>query len=104
MPGDDMGWNLRRSLRFGPFRINLSKSGVGYSVGLPGYRLGKDAKGRPYQQMSIPGTGIYRRDYMQPGTQQAQPTQPQQSSSSGRLIFYGILLLLLIWIVVKSFS
>ena len=99
-----MGWNFRKSLRFGLFRINLSKSGVGYSVGLPGYRLGKDAKGRSYQQMSIPGTGIYRRDYIQSGTPRAQPTQPQQSSASGRLIFYENLLMISIWIVVKSFS
>jgi hypothetical protein len=61
-----MGWNFRRSLRLGPLKINLSKSGVGYSVGLPGVRLGTDAKGRKYQSLNIPGTGIYRRDYASP--------------------------------------
>jgi hypothetical protein len=30
---------------------------------MKGFRLGKDAKGRVYQQVSVPGTGIYRRDY-----------------------------------------
>jgi hypothetical protein len=25
--------------------------------------MGKDAKGRKYSQASIPGTGVYRRDY-----------------------------------------
>jgi Protein of unknown function (DUF4236) len=60
-----MGWNFRRSLNLGPLRLNLSTSGVGYSVGGRGFRLGKDAKGRVYSACGIPGTGIYRRDYLQ---------------------------------------
>lgn len=55
-----MGWNFRRSIRLGPFRFNLSNSGVGTSVDIPGFRVGKDAKGCDYQQTSILGTGIYR--------------------------------------------
>jgi hypothetical protein len=58
-----MGWGFRRSINFGPFRMNFSKSGIGYSVGVPGARIGKDAKGRKYSQLSIPHTGVYRRDY-----------------------------------------
>src|ERR1017187_4632466 len=62
-----MGWSFRRSANFGSFRINLSKSGVGYSVGTRGFRVGQDSRGRRYQAVSIPRTGIYRRDY-QPKT------------------------------------
>lgn len=69
-----MGWNFRRSIRLGPFRFNLSKSGVGASAGIPGLRVGRDAKGRNYSQVSIPGTGIYRRDYYK--TQQTTNTVP----------------------------
>jgi hypothetical protein len=58
-----MGWGFRRSINFGPLRINLAKSGVGYSVGTRGLRVGKDARGRNYSSLSIPATGIYRRDY-----------------------------------------
>lgn len=58
-----MGWSFRRSVNFGPLRINLSKSGVGYSVGTRGFRIGQDSRGRRYQAVSIPKTGIYRRDY-----------------------------------------
>jgi len=58
-----MGWNLRKPFNFGPLRINLSKKGVGYSVGVRGFRIGRDAKGRDYSQTSIPGTGIYKRTY-----------------------------------------
>jgi hypothetical protein len=60
-----MGWNFRRSLNLGPLRVNASKSGLGFSVGARGFRAGKDVKGRKYTQTSIPGTGIYRRDYLE---------------------------------------
>lgn len=38
-----MGWNFRKSIKIGPARINLSKSGVGYSVGAGGVRYTKKA-------------------------------------------------------------
>lgn len=38
-----MGWNFRKSIKAGPARINLSKSGVGYSVGAGGVRYTKRA-------------------------------------------------------------
>jgi hypothetical protein len=43
-----MGWYLRKAFRFGPLRLNLSKRGVGASVGEPGARVGVDATGTPY--------------------------------------------------------
>jgi hypothetical protein len=68
-----MAWSFRRRINFGAFRLNLSRSGVGYSVGTRGLRIGKDAQGRTYSAISIPRTGIYRRDYLSP---------PRQSLSS----------------------
>ena len=59
-----MGWNWRKTFTFGPFRVNLSKKGAGYSLGVRGFRMGQDAKGQGYTQTSIPGTGIYKRDYL----------------------------------------
>ena len=53
-----MGWYFRRSLGLGPFRLNLSKSGLGWSVGGRGFRTGVDARGRRTTQASIPGTGV----------------------------------------------
>jgi hypothetical protein len=58
-----MAWRFRKSLKLGPVRLNLSKSGVGYSIGGRGFRVGKDAKGRSYTAASIPGTGLYSRMY-----------------------------------------
>jgi hypothetical protein len=33
-----MGWYLRKALSAGPFRFNLSRSGLGLSVGVKGAR------------------------------------------------------------------
>lgn len=43
-----MGWFLRKSFRVGPLRLNVSKRGIGASVGVKGARLGVDATGKPY--------------------------------------------------------
>lgn len=40
-----MGFYLRKSVRVGPFRLNLSKSGVGVSAGIPGFRIGRGPRG-----------------------------------------------------------
>jgi len=53
-----MGFYYRKSVRLGPFRVNVSNSGVGYSVGGGGFRTGVSARGRRYNTFSIPGTGI----------------------------------------------
>lgn len=58
-----MGWSWRKVFNFGPLRVNLSKKGLGYSVGTRGFRVGRNAKGQDYSQTSIPGTGIYKRTY-----------------------------------------
>ncbi|MEI6656477.1 MAG: DUF4236 domain-containing protein, partial [Verrucomicrobiota bacterium] len=47
-----------KSVNVGPFRVNLSKSGVGYSVGGRGFRVGTSARGRKYSAFSLPGTGV----------------------------------------------
>jgi hypothetical protein len=54
-----LGWYLRKSLRAGPLRFNLSKGGVGLSAGVRGARLGINARGRAYVHC---GTGgVYYR-------------------------------------------
>ena len=39
-----MGFNFRKSFKIGPARVNLSKSGVGYSIGAGGVRYTKSPK------------------------------------------------------------
>ncbi|MCS3442159.1 DUF4236 domain-containing protein [Microbacterium phyllosphaerae] len=40
-----VGFYVRKSVKAGPFRFNLSKSGVGVSVGAPGFRVGTGPRG-----------------------------------------------------------
>lgn len=54
-----MGFRFRKSIPIGKhFRINLSKSGVGYSWGVKGARFTKTANGKNRTTLSVPGTGI----------------------------------------------
>lgn len=53
-----MGLRYRRSINFGGFRINFSKSGIGYSFGRKGFRYTKTATGKDRMTFSIPGTGV----------------------------------------------
>jgi hypothetical protein len=53
-----MGWSYRKSVNLGPFRVNISKSGIGYSVGGMGFRTGVSSRGRNYRSFSLPGTGV----------------------------------------------
>lgn len=53
-----MGFRYRKSKNFGPFRINLSKSGVVWSVGGKGFRYTKKANGGTRTTSTIPGSGM----------------------------------------------
>ena len=53
-----MGFTFRKSNSFGPFRVNMSRSGLGFSVGGKGFRTGVSSRGKRYSTFSIPGTGI----------------------------------------------
>ncbi|MCI5544054.1 MAG: DUF4236 domain-containing protein [Azospirillum sp.] len=54
-----MGLRFQKSINLGAgFKINLSKSGIGYSWGIPGFRKTKLCNGRKRTTFNIPGTGI----------------------------------------------
>ena len=54
-----MGFRFRKSINLGfGVRLNVSKSGVGYSVGKKGFRYTKKADGSSRITYSVPGTGI----------------------------------------------
>ena len=103
-----MGWNLKRSLNLGPLRLNLSKSGMGYSMGVRGFRIGKDAKGRTYSASSIPGTGLYRRDYFSPsqptGKQAGQTNNPNAGATTGTKVLLYAGAAVVIYILIRLFS
>lgn len=53
-----MGFYFRKSLKFGPFRVNFSKSGIGLSAGVKGARISKGPRGTFIHMGS---NGIYYR-------------------------------------------
>lgn len=54
-----MGFRFRKSMKLMPgVRLNFSKTGVGFSAGIPGLRYTKRADGKNQRTVSIPGTGI----------------------------------------------
>jgi len=65
-----MGFYLRKSLRAGPFRFNLSKSGLGVSAGIPGFRVGAGPRGN---YVHVGAHGVYYRATLggKPGTRSA---------------------------------
>jgi len=78
-----MGFYIRKSFSFGPLRLNLSRSGLGYSLGVKGARIGIGPRGS-YVQMGRDGL-YYRqtlhsaRQTTEPvplGTQRSTPQQP----------------------------
>src|SRR5438552_6932538 len=62
--GAQMGWYIRKSVRVGMLRFNMSKSGVGMSVGVKGLRLGTGPRGN-YVHMGR--GGLYFRQTLSPG-------------------------------------
>ena len=54
-----MGFRFRKSINLGGgFRVNISKSGIGYSFGGKGFRYTKKSTGGTRSTVSIPGTGF----------------------------------------------
>lgn len=53
-----MAFNFRKSIKVGPARINLSKSGIGYSVGVKGFRFSKSPKRKARSSTKNRNTGF----------------------------------------------
>ena len=53
-----MGFRVRKSFNFGAGRVNLSKSGAGWSVGGKGFRFTQKAGGGTRTTAFVPGTGL----------------------------------------------
>jgi hypothetical protein len=71
-----MGFYIRKSLKAGPFRFNLSKSGIGVSTGIPGFRVGSGPRGN-YVHMGTHGL-YYRASLNGPRPATRSRTQPRQ--------------------------
>lgn len=94
-----MGIRYRKSFKLGPLRINLSKSGVGYSVGNKFYRVTKKANGGMRTTATLPGTGIsdvkdYSKDQVEEAVQM--PSTGKKKKKAPAIVGGAVALLLLI--------
>jgi hypothetical protein len=71
-----MGFYLRTSLRAGPFRMNLSTSGIGVSVGVPGFRVGSSPRSN---YVYIGGQRVYLTNGGPPQQHRQFPATPPSS-------------------------
>jgi hypothetical protein len=69
-----MGWSYRKSFGSGPFRINFSKSGISYSVGVKGARVSVGSRGT---YVNLSSHGISYRQKISGGTTPSSPTLPR---------------------------
>ena len=77
-----MGIRYRKSINLGKgFRVNMSKTGPGFSWGGKGYRLTRTANGNIRGTAYIPGTGIsYQKDFGNPHKKIKTSSKKQSSS------------------------
>jgi hypothetical protein len=75
-----MGFFFRKSIGFGPVRLNFSKSGVGASVGVKGARLTVPAHGSTY--ITVGSHGFYYRQSVKTANVAGARTQEHSSHSS----------------------
>jgi hypothetical protein len=66
-----VGFYIRKSVSAGPFRFNLSRSGVGVSVGVKGFRVGSGPRGN---YMHMGRGGLYYRASL--GGAHRRPSRP----------------------------
>jgi hypothetical protein len=94
-----VAWRYRKSKRLPlGFRMNFSKTGLGFSWGFRGFRIGRDSKGRTIRTVSIPGTGIYNRQVIaQSQHRRGQIASPNVVPSPTRssFVFFVFLFLLI---------
>jgi hypothetical protein len=105
-----MGFRFRKSFRVGKHaRINLSKSGIGASVGVKGVRVGVGPRGKR-TTLTVPGTGIsYTKQTGKKKQAQEEPEQivyedplPEHKTNCLKIVFIGFAGLVVFSMVVTA--
>lgn len=83
-----MGVRFRKSINLGKgFRINMSKTGPGFSWGGKGFRLTKTAKGNIRGTAYIPGTGLsYQKEFKNPLNDLGKNHTEENKNKEGKII------------------
>ena len=106
-----MGVFFRKTIKLGPINVNLSKSGVGVSIGGKNGRIGRTAKGTSYVRGSLGGGFGYHQTISTRGPKRARAidnaeAQASQESgmgliSTGFLMFCGFTLMFALYVIVS---
>lgn len=75
-----MGLRFRKTIKAGPLRFTVSKSGVSTSFGGKGARITKLANGRTRTTLSVLGTGISYVSESSPKSKKSKTTQKKNST------------------------
>ena len=76
-----MGWGYRKSFGSKAFRVNVSKSGIGFSTGVKGFRVSTNSRGT---FVNIGGGGVYYRQKIGGGYAQGRGVRPSPSTPQPR--------------------
>ena len=90
-----MGWRYRRSTNIGPFRLNFSKAGIGYSVGSKCFRVTKKADGGMRTTSTLPSLHMSKITDYSASQIRAAKTSRKSNSKKGSIVG-GVAALLLI--------
>ena len=81
-----MGFYIRKYINLGVGRVNISKSGLGFSAGRPGARFGIDSQGKRY--IHLGRKGIYYKTFI--GQKQSNDTASTIHSSPVIVLLVGL--------------
>ena len=93
-----MALRFQRRIRILPgLHVNLSRSGLGLSVGARGAHIGITARGQRYASVGLPGTGLFWREYEhKPAPRQCELCAPGHAHIPAPLAFLVIALVIVI--------
>ena len=79
-----MGFRMRKSIQLMPgVRLNMSRSGLGISAGVKGFRVTQRADGTLQRTVSIPGTGLSHVERLDGGKSAPSRSTPSRSTGPG---------------------
>jgi len=96
-----VGWGFRKSIKVGGAKVNLSKSGVGVSVGTKGARVGVSSKGNAYT--SLGSHGVYHRGNLGSGKSSGS-RQGKAQSAAWKGVYIVFLILSVVVLIAGLFS
>jgi hypothetical protein len=91
-----VGFYFRKSKKFGPFRLNLSKSGIGVSAGVKGFRVSTGPRGT---YLNAGRKGLYYRTKLSGKNPRSAPPVDQQTATALAIVFIAVACLVVLGVI-----